>query len=121
MFGPMLKRAATCFLAFAVIIGVTLQFAGSAMAAAGQLAPSPAPSMAVMDMGSGCDQPAPPCNGVTPDCIDGMGCLVSAAAPAASQAASVPFKWGAVSYFALALMPSGVSIKPEHSPPIPHA
>lgn len=117
MFGRMLKRAAAYFLAFALIFGVGLQLAGSAMAAAGQAAPL----MAAMDMGSGCDQPAPPCNGVTPDCVDAMGCLVNAAAPGASLAAPTPITWGAVSYSGQDAMSSGVSIKPEHSPPIPQA
>jgi len=117
MFCTMLKRATIYFLAFAIITGLTLQIAGSALAAAGQ----PAMSMAAMDMGNGCDQRAAPCKGMTPDCIDSMGCLINAAALVAPLAASVPFQWGAVSYFPLNAMPTGVSIKPEHSPPIPHA
>jgi hypothetical protein len=113
----MLKRLAIYFLAFAVIFGVTLQVAGSALAAAGQ----PAISMVAMHMGSDCDQPAPPCNGMTPDCMGSMGCFVNTAAPAAPLAVSVPWQWSAVDYFSLCAMPVSVSIKPEHSPPIPHA
>ncbi len=113
----MLKRVTIYFLAFAVIFGVTLQIAGSASAAAGR----PAMEMTAMDMGGNCDQPAAPCPGMTPDCIDSMGCLVNAAAPVAPLMASVPLQWGAVSYFSLNATPDGVSIKPEHSPPIAHA
>ena len=117
----MLKRAATYFLVLAVILGVTLQIAGSALAGAGQHAVSPAMEMAAMDMGNGCDQLASPCKGMTPDCIDSMGCLINAAALVAPLAASVPFQWAAVSYFSHNAMLTGMSIKPEHSPPIPHA
>lgn len=114
----MLKRVTTYFLAFAVIFGVTLQITGSASAAAG----NPVMEMTAMDMGSSdCDQPAAPCPGMTPDCIDSMGCLVNAAAQVAPLTASVPRQWGAVSYSSLNATPNGVSIKPEHSPPIPHA
>ncbi len=117
MFCTILKRATIYFLAFAIITGLTLQIAGSALAAAGQ----PAMFMAAMDMGTGCDQPVAPCKGMTPDCIDSMGYLINAAALVAPLAASVPFQWAAVSYFSLYAIPTGVSIKPEHSPPIPHA
>ncbi len=121
MFFNMLKRLAVYFLAFAVIFGVTLQIAGSALAGAGRHAMSPAMEMATMDMGSDCDQLAPPCKGAMPDCIDGMGCLINAAALVAPLAASVPFQWVAISYFSINAVPVGVSIKPEHSPPIPQA
>lgn len=113
----MLKRVATYFLAFAVIFGVTLPTNGSALAAAGK----PAMEMAAMDMGGNCEQPASPCNGMTPDCINSMGCLVNAAAPVAPLMTSAPLQWGAVRYFSLNATPDGVSVKPEHSPPIPHA
>jgi hypothetical protein len=117
MFFNMLKRLAVYFLAFAITTGLVLQVAGSALAGAGQ----PAMSMAAMDMGNGCNQPAPPCKGMTPDCIDSMGCLVSSVVPVAPLAASLPFQWGAVSYFSLFAVLTGVSIKPEHSPPILYA
>ena len=116
MFCVMLKRATIYFLAFAITLGVTLQISGSALVAAGQPAMS-----STMDMGGDCDQPAPPCNGMTPDCMDSMGCFVNAAAPVAPLAVSEPLLWGDVSYFSLNAVPAGVSIKPEHSPPIPHA
>ncbi len=122
MFFDMLKRLAVYFLAFAIITGLTLQIAGSALAGAGQHVVPPTLEMAAMDMGSGCDRLAPPCKGAMPDCIDGMGCLINAAALAVPLlAASVPFQWVAISYFSLNGMPTGVSIKPEHSPPILHA
>ncbi len=116
MFCAMLKRATIYFLAFAITLGVTLQISGSALAAAGQPAMSSA-----MDMGGNCDQPAVPCKGLTPDCINIIGCVINAAAPVAPLAVSEPLLWGDVSYFSLDAVPAGVSIKPEHSPPIPHA
>ncbi len=115
MFCAMPKRIATYFLALAVFLGVTLQIAGVALAAAGP----PATGMSTMaDMGGDCDQPARPCNGMTPDCIDSMGCVTNTTAPVAPLAVSDLLQWGAVSYFSLNAMPAGVSIKPEHSPPI---
>lgn len=113
----MLKRLATYFLALAVILGVSLQIAGSALAAAGP----PAVEMSAMDMGGDCDQPAAPCKGMTPDCIGSMGCVTNIAAPVAPLAAPAPFQWGAVRYFSLCAMQAGVSVKPEHSPPILNA
>lgn len=114
----MLKRAATCFLALAVILGVTLQIAGSALAAAGP----PAMEMPAMaDMGGDCNQPTSPCNGLTPDCVDSMGCITNTATPVAPLAVSEPLLWGPVSYFSLNATPTGVSVKPEHSPPIRNA
>jgi len=121
MFFCMLKRLAVYFLALTVITGLTLQIAGSVVAGAGQHAMSPAMEMAAMDMGGDCDQPAAPCKGLTPDCINIMGCVINTAALVAPLAASAPFEWSAVSYFSLNGMPTGVSIKPEHSPPIPYA
>jgi len=117
MLRAMLKRATTYFLAFAVILGLTLQIAGSALAAAGQ----PAMKMAAMDMGRDCDQSSPPCKGLTPDCINSMGCIINIATPVALHAVPVSFLWGVISYFSLNATPAGVSIKPEHSPPIPYA
>ncbi len=113
----MLKRVTIYLLALAVVIGVTLQISGAALAAAGL----PAMEMAAMDMGGDCDQPAGPCNGMTPDCIGSMGCVINTAAPVAPLAVSVPFKWSAVSYFSSNATTTGVSIKPEHSPPILNA
>jgi len=113
----MLKRVTIYLLAFAVVIGVTLQISGAALAAAGL----PATEMAAMDMGGDCDQPAPPCNGMTPYCMDSMSCFTNTAAPAAPLVVSVQLAWGAVSYFAINAAPVSLSIKPEHSPPIPHA
>jgi hypothetical protein len=113
----MLKRTAIYLLAFAVIIGVTLQAVGLALAAAGP----PAMSMAAMDMGGDCDQPAPPCNGMTPYCMDSMSCFTNTAAPAAPLVVSVQLAWGAVSYFSINAAPVSLSIKPEHSPPILYA
>lgn len=113
----MLKRVTIYLLAFAVVIGVTVQISGAALATAG----APAMEMAAMAMGGDCDQPADPCTGVTPDCIDSMGCASNTAAPVAPLADSAPLRWGAVRYFPLCAMSAGVSIKPEHSPPILNA
>jgi len=113
MFSTMLKRATIYFLAFAITLGVTLQTSGSALAAAGQ--------SSMMHMGSDCEQPAAPCKGLTPDCINIIGCVINAAAPVAPLAISEPLLWGDVSYFSLNAVSVGVSIKPEHSPPIPCA
>ncbi len=108
----MLKRATTCLLALAFLLGVTLQIAGLALAASEQ---------PVMEMGGDCGQPAQPCNGLTPDCIKSIGCVINTAAPVAPHAVSELLQWDAIHYFSLNAVPSGVSIKPEHSPPIPCA
>jgi hypothetical protein len=109
----MLKRTATYLLAIAVFLGMTLQVIPLASAMTSQSAMS----MAGMDM-SDCDHPAAPCKGITPDCIDSMGCLMTVALPATQLSAPVPFKWDAVSYgFAVANF-AGMTLRPELSPPI---
>jgi hypothetical protein len=110
----MLKRTATYLLALTIALAATLQVIASASVSADQ----PAMPMATMDMSGDCDNPAPPCKGMTPACIVSMGCLMIVAVPAAPLAASVPFKWGTVSYASSVAPLDGVSIEPELFPPI---
>jgi hypothetical protein len=71
------------------------------------------------DMGSGCDQPKPPCPDQTPSCIDHFGCLTVPALPFTPTSLAVPFRWTVVSYESGDQPLLGLSVKPELTPPIP--
>jgi hypothetical protein len=107
------KRIATCLLALTIALAATLQIVPSAPVSIDK----PAMSMAGMDM-SDCNHPTPPCQGMTPACIDSMGCLMTVAVPPAPVAPPTPFKWGAVIYSLSVTTLIGVTIEPELFPPI---
>lgn len=109
----MLRQIATYVLALAIVLGTTLQ----AMASASAAIPQPSMTMSDVDMAKS-DYPNPPCKGMTPICIDSLGCVINIGVPAASPLASIPFEWGVVSYFFSLAALAGVSIEPELSPPI---
>ena len=111
--GVMLKRIATCLLSLAVIVTMTLQVIPHAPAM-----PLDSPtSMAGMDM-SNCEHRAAPCKGITPACIDSMGCVTIIGLPTTPLSASVPFKWGVLSYTVFDVALAGRTIRPELFPPI---
>ena len=107
----MLKRIATYLLSFAVVLVMTLQVIPHAPAMASDL------SMAGMDM-SNCDHPAAPCKGMTPACIDNMGCATIIGLPTAPLSAATPFEWGVLSYAVFDVALAGRTIRPELFPPI---
>jgi hypothetical protein len=109
----MLKRIASYLLSLAVIVTMTLQMVPHAFAM-----PSDSEmSMAGMDM-SDCDHPATPCKGLTPTCIDSMGCVTIIFLPTIPLAAATPFEWGILSYTAFDVALAGRTIRPELFPPI---
>ena len=103
-------RLLTICLALAFLVGVTAQ-----------LVPT---SMAHSDMGmranmaGECDGPQPPCTGQMPNCIDHLGCLTVFALPASPTSVAVAFEWASLDYDLAAESLSGISVKPELSPPI---
>ena len=113
VFGRMavvLQRFVTLCLALALVVGVTGQLMPPSMAAA-------QPTMS-SHMEGGCDGPQPPCNGQLPICLDHGGCITVSALPAAPAAISVPVEWTSLVYELARQALSGISHKPELSPPI---
>jgi hypothetical protein len=105
-----LRPILTLCLALAFLISVTAQLMPVGMAQSDMGVRS--------DMSGGCSAPQSPCTGDVPNCVDHIGCLTAAAVPVSSTAMAVVFEWGLLDYDFAALPLSGISIKPELSPPI---
>jgi hypothetical protein len=105
-----LKRLLCCCLGLAFLVGV-----------AAQLMPV---SMAHTDMGAradiagGCTGPQPPCTGHMPNCVDHVGCVTVSALLASPISVAVTFEWASLDYDRAPEALSGISVKPELSPPI---
>jgi hypothetical protein len=113
----MLKRIATYVLSLAVVLTMTLQTVPHASGMLSELLSEPAMSTAVMGMND-CDHPAAPCTGMTPACIDSMGCVTVIGLPTIPLSAATPFDWGVPSYTAFDVALAGRTIRPEIFPPI---
>jgi hypothetical protein len=105
-----LKRLLTVCFALTFIVGVTAQLLPSSMAI-GEMG-------ARTDMAGGCDGPQPPCTGHMPNCVDHVGCLTVSALPASPVSVAVAFEWASLDYDLSPESLSGISVKPELSPPI---
>jgi hypothetical protein len=112
--GTMMKRIAIYVLTFAFVVGTTLQTVPRADAMSAQ------PGMAMADMTGMADghQPLTPCKGLTPTCLDRMGCVINLAVPMMPPPNPVSVRWAAVSYSSTVTPLTGVSTEPELSPPI---
>ena len=104
------KRLLTLCLALALVIGVTAQLMPSGIAAA-QITVS-------AGMAGGCDGPKPPCTGHTPSCVDHVGCITVSAVPTSPASMAVPVEWTSLGYDIAPESLTGISVKPEISPPI---
>ena len=105
-----LKRLLTVCLALAFFVGATVQALPSNMAIG---------EMGVRaDMAGGCVGPQPPCTGHMPNCVDHVGCLTVSALPASPVSVAVAFEWASLDYDLAPESLSGISVKPELSPPI---
>jgi hypothetical protein len=70
------------------------------------------------DMAGGCDEPQAPRTGHLPTCIGHIGCLAVTALPASPAVQAVAFQWTSLDFEFGAASLSGISLKPELSPPI---
>jgi hypothetical protein len=116
----MLKRVSIILLAIAFVIGATVQLMPRAVAmhdAAG-MSDDMSMTMSAAEQSSDGDMP---CKGMTPACVDTMGCAVVLALPAPSASAPTPILWGVISYSTLVIMLDGLAVEPELFPPIPTA
>ena len=104
-----LQRLLTVCLALAFFVGTTVQVLPS--------------SMAIRDMGVRADMaggagPQPPCTGHMPNCVDHVGCVTVSALPVSPGSEAVAFEWTSLFYHLASESLSGISVKPELSPPI---
>jgi hypothetical protein len=104
------KRLLTVCLALAFFVGATAQMLPSSMAF-GQMGVR-------ADMAGGCAGPQPPCRGHMPNCVDHVGCVTMSALPASPGSDAVTFEWSSLDYHLGSESLSGISVKPELSPPI---
>jgi len=104
-----LHRLLTVGLALAFLVGMTVQLVPSSMA-------ETATKMSAGMTGC-CDSPQPPCTGHLPNCLD-HGCITVSALPPSPAAIAVPVEWTSLVYEPAPQALSGISVKPELSPPI---
>jgi len=111
----MLKRLSIVLLAIAFVLGTTAQVVprafASSMAETHHAGMSRHGAMPMSGMGA-------PCKGMTPACIDEMGCVIVIALPASPAAVLVPVLWAAVVYLHPAATFDGRVVEPELFPPI---
>ena len=105
-----LKRLRAVCLALAFLVGLTAQLLPPSM---------PEAQMTVRaDMAGGCSGPQPPCTGHRPNCLDHICCVTVSALPASLASVGMPFEWTPLYYPLAPESLSGISVKPELSPPI---
>ena len=104
-----LKRLLTVCLALAFLVGVMAQLMPSSMAET--------VTTVSTEMG-GCACPYPPCTGHMPNCLDRGCCISVSVLPTSPAAIAVPVEWTSLVYSLAPQALSGISVKPELSPPI---
>jgi hypothetical protein len=70
------------------------------------------------DLADGCAGYQPPCTGHMPNCVDHICCVTVSALPASLASVGVAFEWTLLYYPLAPESLSGISVKPELSPPI---
>ena len=105
-----LKRLRAVCLALAFLVGLTAQLLPPSM---------PEAQMTVRaDMAGGCSGPQPPCTGHMPNCVDHVCCVTVSALPASLASVAAPIEWTLLYYPFAPESFSGISVKPELTPPI---
>ena len=105
-----LKRLLTVCLALAFLVGVTGQLMPSSMA-------EPQTTVSA-EMDGGCAGPHPPCTEHLPTCLDHGGCISVSVLPTSPTTIAVPVEWTSLDYDLAPQALSGISVRPELSPPI---
>jgi hypothetical protein len=104
------KRLLTVCLALAFFVGATVQMLPSSMT-------TEEISLRTGVAGGGAG-PQPPCGDHMPNCVDHVGCITVSALPASPGSEAVAFEWTPLDYDLASESLSGISLKPELSPPI---
>jgi hypothetical protein len=102
------KRLLTLGLLLALVVGMTAQLVPVGVAQ---------PDLAV-SVADGCVGSPPPCTGHMPNCVDHICCVTVSALPASLASVGMPFEWTSLYYPLVPESLSGISVKPELSPPI---
>ena len=105
-----LKRLLTVCVALAFLVGVTGQLMPSSMA-------EPQTTVSA-EMDGGCAGPHPPCTEHLPTCLDHGGCISVSVLPTSPTTIAVPVEWTSLDYDLAPQALSGISVRPELSPPI---
>jgi hypothetical protein len=105
-----LKRLLTLGLMLALVVGMTAKPVPVDMAQ---------PDLVVSaDLADGCAGSQSPCTGHMPNCVDHVCCVTVSALPASLASVAVPLEWASLYYRCVPQSLSGISVKPELSPPI---
>jgi hypothetical protein len=104
------KRLLTLCLTLAFLVGVTAQLMPSSMAETQMTSRA--------EMPGGCAGPQPPCTGHMPNCVDHVRCVTLSTLLASPASVAVAFEWASLDYDLALESLSGISVKPELSPPI---
>jgi hypothetical protein len=105
-----LKRLLTLCVALTFLVGVTVQLMPFSMAETQMNLGT--------EMAGGCAGPQAACTGHMPNCVDHIGCLAVSALPTSPASIAVAFEWTSLDYDFAPKSLSGISVKPELSPPI---
>jgi hypothetical protein len=105
-----LKRLLILGVALAFLVGVTAQLVPLSMAES--------PTTVSAGMAGCCDSPQPPCTGHLPNCLGHGGCVTVSALPVSPATIAIPVEWTSLVYDLTPQALSGISVKPELSPPI---
>ena len=105
-----LKCLLTFGLALAFLAGMTAQLLPASTAGAQMTAHA--------DMAGGCAGHQAPCNGHMPNCLDHVGCITVSVLPTWPTPIVVPVEWTSLDYGVAPESLTGMSVKPELSPPI---
>jgi len=93
-----------------LVVGTMAQLAPVSMAQ---------PDLAVAaDLADGCAGSQSPCTGHMGTCADHVCCITVSALPASLASVGMPFEWTSLYYPLAPESLSGISVKPELSPPI---
>ena len=105
-----LKRLLMLGLVLGLVVGTIAQLVPVSIAQ---------PDVAVAaDLADGCAGSQPPCTGHMPNCMDHVCCVTVSALPASLASVLVAFEWTSLYYPLAPESLSGISVKPELSPPI---
>jgi hypothetical protein len=108
--GPGLRRLVMVCVALIFLVGVTATLVQARMAQS---------DMGIRgDVAGGSPGPQPPCTGQMPGCVDHVGCVTVSALPTFPGSVVVVFEWISLDYDLVPESLSGISVKPELSPPI---
>ena len=105
-------------IAFAIVGGTAGQLARSAsLVAPATMVAMPCDMAAMPTAATGHSQPMGPCKGLTPGCIEQMGCIVDVAIPVRMAAVGRRLPFGTIDWWQARSTMSGTDRTPDPMPP----